>query len=79
MQGMNHVGDSAQPKVEPKSEVKPVVIPSLLGGNKNTPVVPSLLGKITLSFDAEKTKKTKVIQNFMENHILFYHFPEKTC
>ena len=51
----------------------------LLGGNKNTPVVPSLLGKITLSFDAEKTKKTKVIQNFMENHILFYHFPEKTC
>ena len=35
--------------------------------------------RITLSFVAEKTKKTKVIQNFMENHILFYHFPEKTC
>ena len=44
---MNHVGDSVtQPKVEVKTEVKPVV-PSLLGGNKNNPVpvVPSLLGK----------------------------------
>ena len=38
-----------------------------------------MLGRITLSFVEEKTKKTKVIQNFMENHILFYHFPEKTC
>ena len=33
--------------------------------------------RITLSFVAEKTKKTKVIQNFMDNHILFYNFPEK--
>ena len=36
-------------------------------------------GRITLSFVAEKTNKTKVIQNFMESHILFDHFPEKTC
>ena len=41
--------------------------------------VPIIKGRITLSFVAEKIKKTKVIQNFMESHILFYHFPEKTC
>ena len=27
----------------------------------------------------KKTQETKIIPNFMLNHVLFYHFPEKTC
>ena len=31
------------------------------------------------SFFAVKMDKMKNIHNFMLNHVLFYHFPEKTC
>ena len=36
-------------------------------------------GRITLSFFAVKTDKMKNIHNFMLNHVLYYHFPKKTC
>ena len=35
--------------------------------------------RMTFGFLAEKIQKTKIIQNFMLNQTLFYHFPEKTC